>query len=216
MAQGKDPLVDLKCSKCHTLKRVFIMCKSESEWRDTVEEMMDKNHEWIQPAEAEQILKEILTLRAERVHAICQERRDYEDARFLFIDRCTLCHNINRILYQNKTAEEWKETVGRMCTEAREYITSEDADRIYSFLTQRAETIREDAGARIFVEKCMICHPGERILLETHDRTEWRKIVKRCQETASKSFKASWFIPHELELVVDLLVKTQGPSPGRH
>ncbi|MDI6761295.1 MAG: hypothetical protein QMD05_10760 [Candidatus Brocadiaceae bacterium] len=209
---NKGYLVDIKCSKCHTLRRVFIMCKSESEWRVTIEKMMNKNQEWIQPAEAEQILKEILISRAERVHAMCQERKDYEDARFLFVDRCTLCHNINRILYQDKTPEEWKETVERMCTEAMGYITSEDSERIARFLLERAEILREDAGSKLFLDKCMNCHPGEQILLETHNRKEWRKILRNCSEIAAKTFKTSWLHPYEVELIVDILVKTQGFS----
>jgi cytochrome c2 len=191
------------------------MCKSETEWRGTIERMIKKNPEWISPAEAEQILKEILTLRADRVHAICQERRDYEDARFLFIDRCTFCHNINRVLYQNKTPEEWKETVERMCTEAMGYITDKDAERVARFLSERAEMLREDAGAKLFLEKCMNCHPGEQILLETHDRKEWRRISRSCSEVASKTFKSSWLHPYEVELIVDMLAKTQGPPAER-
>jgi nitrate/TMAO reductase-like tetraheme cytochrome c subunit len=41
-------------------------------------------------------------------------KKEYDDARLLFIDRCTMCHSVNRILIANKTREEWKETVTRM------------------------------------------------------------------------------------------------------
>jgi hypothetical protein len=210
VVNSKGPIVDIKCSKCHTLKRVFVMPRSEGEWRDIVEEMMDKNPAWIQPTEAEQILREIILLRPERVQAMSQERKDYADARFLFIDRCTLCHSINRILLQDKTVEEWKETAERMRSEAIDYITIEDAERIARFLSERAEVLKEDAGGEIFVAKCLICHPGEQILLETHDYAGWDKIVQDMQKTAYKTFKRTWFDPTEAKLVVDLLVKTQG------
>ncbi len=213
---NKVLFVDIKCSRCHTLKRVFIMCKSESEWRATIEQMMKKNSEWISPAEAEQILKEILTLRADRVHSICQERRDYEDKRFLFVDRCAGCHNINRILYQDKTPEEWSETVERMRSEASDYISAKDAEEITRFLSERSEALKEDAGSGVFLAKCIICHPGEQILLETRERAGWEKIVKEMEETAYKTFKTNWLSPHEAKLIVDLLVKTQGPSSKKH
>lgn len=220
MAQGpagsanSTHLVDVKCSKCHTLKRVFLMPRSESEWRDVVEEMMDKNPEWISPEEAQHIIGEILTTWSERAEATIRERREYEDARFLFIDRCTLCHSINRVLLKDKTAEEWKKTVEKMRSGAKEYITEEDAERIANFLSERGEILKEDAGATIFVARCLICHPGERILLETHTRTGWEKIVKEMQKIARDTLPTAGFGPDEVKLVVDLLVKTQGPKAG--
>jgi cytochrome c5 len=213
VAQGLSkgaPLVDVKCSKCHTLKRVFIVPRSEGEWRGIIEKMMNKNPEWIRPAEAGQIFQEILTLRPERVQAMDHERKDYEDSRLLLIDRCTVCHNTNRILIQDKTPEEWKETVERMRSESMGYITEEDAKRIVGFLSQRVEILKEDAGAKIFVGKCLICHPGEQILLETHDRAGWEVIIGKMKEIAYKTFRADWFGPSEAKLIVDLLVKTQG------
>ncbi|MFQ5863254.1 MAG: hypothetical protein ACE5IC_09065 [Candidatus Brocadiales bacterium] len=220
VAQGPvDPingslLVDVKCSKCHTLKRVFIMPRPMEEWRDIVEEMMDKNPEWISPEEAQQILGEIVSTWPERVRAVTSERMDYEDARFLFIDRCTLCHSINRILLKDMPAEEWRETVEHMRSEAGDYITREDAERIARFLSERAEVLKEDAGAVILVAKCLICHPGERILLETHDRAGWEKIIQEMQRITLDTFHAVWFGPDEAELLVDLLVKTQGLKTG--
>ncbi len=213
---SKPPLVDIKCSKCHTLKRVFIMCKTKDEWRDIIEKMMKKSPEWIQPNEAEQIFKEILALRPERVHAICNERKDYEDLRFLFVDRCTLCHNLNRVLLKDKTLEEWENTVERMRLEASDYISVEDAEKIISFLSERGETLKQDVGAQLLVTKCMTCHPGEQILLETHNHAEWNTIVRRCKEKSYQAFKTGWLNQHEVELIVDLLVKTQGTKPEKH
>lgn len=40
-------LVDEKCSKCHTIKRVFIHARTEEEWRSVIRKMMDKIPEWI-------------------------------------------------------------------------------------------------------------------------------------------------------------------------
>lgn len=209
---GRPLLIDVKCSKCHTLKRVFITPRSVEEWRDIVEEMMDKNQQWISPEEAQQIVDEIINTWPERVQALTGERKYYEDSRFLFIDRCTLCHSVNRILLKNKTAEEWKETVERMRSEAGDYITREDAERIARFLSERADVLKEDAGGNIFVAKCLICHPGEQILLETHDKAGWEEIVKKMQNIARDTFPMARFGNEEAKLVVELLVKTQGPK----
>ena len=209
---GGPLLVDVKCSKCHTLKRVFITPRPVEEWRDVVEEMMDKNLAWISPEEAQQIVNDIINTWPERVQAITSERKSYEDARFLFVDRCTLCHSINRILLKDKTPEEWKETVERMRLDAGGYITEEDAERIARFLSERVDVLKEDAGGNIFVAKCLICHPGEQILMETHDKAGWEEIVKKMQNLARDTFPMARFGNEEAALVVDLLVKTQGPK----
>lgn len=210
----KPLLVDAKCSKCHTLKRVFIMPKPENEWRNTVQKMMDKNPEWISPEEAEQILSEIISVWPERVGAAIRERREYEDERFLFVDRCATCHSVNRMLLTDKTPTEWRGTVERMRWEDPQYITEKDAERITAFLSKWAEIMKEDAGGSVFVSKCIICHPGERILLETHDRAGWEEIVTDMQKIARNRLPAARFGNNEANMVIDLLVKTQGPKTG--
>ncbi len=213
MAQGLNGqgfLVDVKCSKCHTLERVFIICKSEGEWRDVIEKMMGKNPEWIRPGEAEQVLKEILSLYPDRVHEMCRTRKHYENVRLLFLDRCTVCHNINRVLFEDRTRHEWGETVRRMYSEAMGFITEEEAAQIAHFLSETGHLLKEEAGGRVFVAKCLNCHPGEEILMETHDSAGWGKQVERCRETACRTFNTNWLDPAEARLIVDLLVKTQG------
>lgn len=211
---NKPPMVNVKCSKCHTLKRVFIMPKPAEEWRETVQKMMDKNPKWISPEEAQQIFEEIVNEWPERVRSATQERKEYEDARFLFVDRCTSCHSVNLMLLADKTRAEWIETVERMRLKDPVYITEEDAGRIAHFLSGRAEVLKEDAGGNIFVSKCIICHPGERILLETHNRAGWEEIVKDMQEMARDRLPAARFDDLEAKMVVDLLVKTQGTKTG--
>lgn len=211
---NKPLLVNIKCSKCHTLRRVFVMPRPAEEWRDLVEKMRDKNPEWINPEEAKQIFSEIVDGWPERVRAAARERKEYEDARFLFVDRCATCHSVNRMLLTDKTPTEWLGTVERMRFEDPEYITEEDAKRIAKFLSEMGEVLKEDAGGSIFVTKCIICHPGERILLETHDRAGWEEIVKDMQDIASNRLPAARFGHLEASMVVDLLVKTQGPKTG--
>ncbi|MHC4196823.1 MAG: hypothetical protein ACYSRP_02775 [Planctomycetota bacterium] len=209
---AKVSLVDVKCSKCHTLRRIFLMPKPENEWRETVHRMRDKNPQWISAEEAGLIEEEIINTRADRVKAITAERQDYDDARLLFIDRCSSCHSVNRVLLKAKTAAEWKETVERMRAEAGDWISKEDGDRIAALLAERAEILKEDKGGDIFVSKCLVCHPGERILLETHDKTGWQAIVTKMRAIARDNLPMARFGNEEAGMVVDLLVKTQGPK----
>ena len=212
MGNGKNSfLVDAKCSKCHTIKRVFIHARTEEEWRGVIDKMTDKIPEFISPEDGKQILKEIVTNWQERVQEMTAERRNYDDNRLLFLDRCTMCHPVNRILKENRTPEEWKKTVERMRSEAGEYITEEDATRIAAFLSERSEVLKEDAGSSLFVSKCLVCHPpGEKVLLAKHNKAEWEEIVKDRQEFAKKATPVIRIGTEEAQLIVELLIKTQG------
>jgi hypothetical protein len=202
-------LYESKCSKCHTLERVFSEPKSEEEWRGCVNRMMGKSPLWITPDEGEQILSEILG-KKEGVIAPLQERKQYDDARLLFIDRCTICHSVNRIISANKTDEEWEETVKRMYDNAPDLFLDEDLPVITEYLNERATLLREDVAAEIMVEKCLICHEAGRILLERKSKRDWEKTVTDMRKLAREGFKKDWFNHSEFKIIVNMLVETQG------
>lgn len=60
--QYKAPqfLYEEKCSKCHTLERVFVEPKTEIEWRICVARMMEKSPLWITTEEGARIIDEIM------------------------------------------------------------------------------------------------------------------------------------------------------------
>jgi len=212
--KNKSLLVDTKCSKCHTIKRVFIHARTEKEWNSVIDKMMSKVPGWISPGDAKQVFTEIITHWQERVQEMTAERKDFADNRLLFLDRCIMCHPANRILKENRSAEEWQETVERMRSEAGEYITEGDASRIAAFLSQRSDVLKEDVGSELFVAKCLVCHPpGEKILLERHNRMEWEEIVKDRQQFAKKATTRIRIGAEDATAIVELLVKTQGPEP---
>lgn len=204
-------LVDTKCSKCHTLKRVFITQRSGDEWRSTVQKMQDKNPAWIKPEDVEQIIKEIKTFWPDRIQALTAEKKEFEDVRFLFVDRCAFCHSLNRVLIKSKTGQEWLETVENMRSQAPDYISEEDAARIAHYLSERADLLKEDMGGKLFVAKCLICHPGDQILLETHDKAGWIKIIEKMKELA-KDAQVVRISHEEGQMIADLLTKTQSPK----
>jgi len=193
--QYKPPgfLYEEKCSKCHTLERVFTEPKTENEWRICITRMMNK----------------IIGKRKDIVAAIPQKKK-YADAQLLFIDRCTRCHTVSRILDKNKTRDEWVETVIRMRDNALELFLDEDIPVIADFLTERGNILRDDIAAQIMEEKCLVCHEAGRILLERKSRMDWEKCVLDMRIQARQDLKKDWFTKNEFRLIVDLLVKTQG------
>jgi hypothetical protein len=202
-------LYEPKCSKCHTLERIFAEPKTRGEWQICVSRMNQKSPSWITPEEGEQIIAEILGHKKAAIRSFPKKKK-YDEARLLFIDRCTNCHPVNRILMANKTKEEWKETVIRMRDNAPELFLDEDLSIIVDYLTERATIMRDDVAAEIMVSKCLICHEGGRILLEHKSKRDWGKTVVEMRKLAREKLKKDWFTHHESKIIVDLLVKTQG------
>jgi len=202
-------LYEEKCSKCHTLERVFTEPKTENEWRICITRMMNKNKFWITEEEGAQIIDEIIGKRKDIIASVPQKKK-YADAQVLFIDRCTRCHKVSRILDKNKTRDEWVETIIRMRDNAPELFFDEDIPVIANFLTERGNIIRDDIAAQIMEEKCLVCHEAGRILLERKSRKDWEKCVADMRIQVRKDFKKDWFTKDEFNLIVDLLVKTQG------
>ena len=202
-------LYEEKCSKCHTLERVFTEPKTENEWRICITRMMNKNKLWITEEEGAQIIDEIIGKRKDIIASVPQKKK-YADAQVLFIDRCTRCHKVSRILDKNKTRDEWVETIIRMRDNAPELFFDEDIPVIANFLTERGNIIRDDIAAQIMEEKCLVCHEAGRILLERKSRKDWEKCVADMRIQVRKDLKKDWFTKDEFNLIVDLLVKTQG------
>jgi len=213
--QYKAPqfLYEEKCSKCHTLERVFAEHKTENEWRICIAKMIQKNPLWITEMEEVQITDEILGRRNDIVIPYPQKKK-YADTQLLFIDRCTKCHTASRILKENKTEEEWKETVLRMRDNAPELFYEEDIAVLTEYLTERGKLMRDDIASQIMVEKCLVCHEAGRILLERKSRNDWEKCVTDMRVLAKQKFKKDWFTSDEFRLIIDLLVKTQGLKDG--
>ncbi|MFQ5712802.1 MAG: hypothetical protein ACE5GU_02100 [Candidatus Scalinduaceae bacterium] len=197
-----------KCSKCHTLERVFADPKTDDEWRICVMRMMMKSPLWITPEEGRQIVDEILGTRKGVIVPIPKKKK-YKYAQLLFIDRCTNCHPVSRILEKNKTKEEWEETVLRMRDNDPDLFLEEDIPILIDYLTERGKIMREDITAKAIVAKCIICHEPGRILLERKSRRDWKKCVTIIRKLARQTMKKDWFTHHEFKIIVDLLVKTQ-------
>lgn len=202
-------LYEEKCSKCHTLERVFMELKTEEEWRLCVTRMMRKNPLWITPEESDQIIDEIFKVREDVLSPLPQKKR-YKDARLLFVDRCTKCHPADRILKEYKTREEWKDTVLRMRDNAPEQFLFNDIPLLVDFLAERGQIMKDDIAAEIMVNKCLVCHEWGRILLEQKSRSNWEQCVTDMRKIARETRKKDWFTHDEFKLIVDLLVKTQG------
>lgn len=64
--------------------------------------MMGKSPLWITAEEGAQIIDEIIGEKKDILVSTPIQKKQYTDVHLLFIDRCTGCHTINRILKQDK------------------------------------------------------------------------------------------------------------------
>jgi len=106
-------LVMEKCNRCHTLGRVFKTFKSKEGWTRTVNVMAKMDLPNIKDFEAKQIVFFLLR-HQERRKAIKEKEVAKEISKSLLKEKCTICHDLERIFKAKKSKEEWLITVKRM------------------------------------------------------------------------------------------------------
>jgi len=114
----------------------------------------------------------------------------------LFEQKCTLCHNTNRVLLEPLTPKSRRHIVLRMQQRAPAgWITTAETNRILNFLDKGAPGVKKpvhkpingDAKA-VFQKRCSTCHTLERVYLKLakskgKDKGKaWMHIVTRMQK----------------------------------
>ncbi|MCI5146487.1 MAG: hypothetical protein D3923_13410, partial [Candidatus Electrothrix sp. AR3] len=109
--QGKK-ILDKKCNKCHSLERIYITYKTTIAWQEAVDRMAE--------FDAPNIIDSDITLVVS--YLIDQQKRRAKDNKQLKVDigknltvqKCKICHSLDRIFSVKKSAEEWRTTVNNM------------------------------------------------------------------------------------------------------
>lgn len=131
---ANQALFEDKCSLCHSIDRPLFALKSLEEWPKIVEQMRNKNQEWITEEEAQIItsyLVENIKARKSGVHA----RNEISDEQALFEVKCSRCHVLDRPLkVDDFDTEDWARTVYRMRSKVPDWISEEEANTIINYL----------------------------------------------------------------------------------
>lgn len=106
-------LIGTKCSQCHSLERVFRSSKSEEEWTKTVNRMAQLAAPNIRVYDTKQIIF-FLIQRQARLLASGITLVDGNSAKGILQNKCTMCHDLERIYKADKVEDEWRSTVQRM------------------------------------------------------------------------------------------------------
>ena len=130
-----------KCGECHPAERVFLVELNQEQRRHVVAKMRERwegGAYWLSEADIERLLTYIeeRTASGEVVQA-----DKIESPKLLFRERCTGCHELDRIYEQVKkerdSSSAWLHVVTRMRAKAPEWIDEKEAQQIVDYLRVR-------------------------------------------------------------------------------
>jgi ferredoxin-NADP reductase len=133
-------------------------------------------------------------------------------------ERCSKCHDLERVVSARKDARGWLSTVNRMRQLPASGISEEDVKSIILFLASQKPSEQSDPQARLAVgralvnQRCAACHSLDRVYKTAKTPTEWRATVNKMVTEAQTDGNAGIFHPGEDQQIVDFLSKTQTPE----
>ena len=186
-------ITNRKCSKCHSLERVYQSYKSDVAWSETISKMAELDYPNITNFDVQQIVG-YLVQQQEKRQGEEKEKIRMEIGRSLVTRKCNICHNLDRIFGTRKSVQEWRETVSRMTetTGDDDFLSRQEADDIIYFLTHIRKIKGEGESGKIvdppditplLEAKCNAgCHALDRVLRVYKNEKEWLETVNSMVE----------------------------------
>jgi ferredoxin-NADP reductase len=142
--QASD-LMQKRCSKCHNLDRVVGARKDPQGWLATVDRMRARPDAGISESDARLIVSYLASqyrLEDSRTNGLMEVQRAVVD------QRCSRCHNLDRVFATLQSPDEWRETVARMAGYAAgstAALQTEEQKQIIEYLsaTQTPEAVNQ-------------------------------------------------------------------------
>ena len=127
-------LVISKCSKCHSLERIFHSFKTQESWTETVNRMAVIDAPNIRDYDVKQIINFLLMQQNNRRDT--PESLDAEIGKSLLEQKCIVCHNLERIYKSSKSELEWQSTLKQMVKMSGnpDYLSETEKKEIITFL----------------------------------------------------------------------------------
>ncbi len=188
-------VMNRKCSKCHSLERVYTT--NTTDWSATVTKMagFDPN---INESDVKLITEYLNQLR-NRV----PQRTGVERGRDLVSAKCGKCHSLDKVFSANMNADRWAETVDDMIKiiGLPDFISAQEKKDIIEFLVDRRRERREmwskttsvddlsdeqmNRIRRLLARKCSAgCHALDRVLRSRSEknREQWIETINSMIE----------------------------------
>jgi len=130
-----------KCGKCHTLERAFKSFKSKDDWTKTVNRMAELDYPNIRDFDAKQIINYLLIQQDKRKKEKHLESKSEKNinktGEMIVSQKCTICHDLERVYNTSKSKKEWSDTINRMVDnmDDPEFLTKIEKDEILFYLS---------------------------------------------------------------------------------
>jgi mono/diheme cytochrome c family protein len=202
-----------KCSKCHSLERIYI--SAVSDWLPTVRKMAERDYPNITNADVKQIV-EYLNQQKERSGSDKAER-----ARQLISSKCGICHSLDKVYGPDLNEHRWSEIINDMIRIVGDpdYLSEQEKQDIVSFLSSRpprpvAPPTTPPPVEPLAAKKCGSsagCHAFERVLrVQPKTEEEWTETVSSMIEITGDP---NYLTNEEKQEIIKFLIRPQKEKP---
>jgi mono/diheme cytochrome c family protein len=125
-------LFEEKCSRCHTLDRIFLIPLNDESRKHILKRMRSKAPGWISDSDADLILDYLS--KAPRVERDKKAKNKVDE---IFIERCSACHSLDRVydkLKDDDNPPSWAHIVQRMQSKAPQWLSEDEANKVVEYL----------------------------------------------------------------------------------
>ncbi|HKK00146.1 MAG TPA: hypothetical protein VJ959_14595 [Desulfotignum sp.] len=128
-------VVNQRCSKCHTLERVFRSVKTQAGWAATINRMAALDAPNISSFDIKQAIH-FLTRRQKPVKEEDTAGLHQQFGKTVLETKCVSCHSRERIVRADKGREQWEKTIRRMIKHSKDpaYLTDDEKDALLEHL----------------------------------------------------------------------------------
>ncbi len=208
-------ITNRKCSKCHSLERIYQSYKSDIAWNETIHKMAELDYPNITNFDVKQIVGYLVQQQQKR-QGEEKDKLRMEIGRSLVGKKCSICHDLDRIFGIEKREQEWAETVSKMTitNDDDDFLSEQEAQDIIYFLTHiRKEKIEEkvvepspepssEVKALVALKCSAGCHALDRVLRVEKNEKEWLETVNSMVEITGEP---DFLTPEEKKKIVHFL-----------
>ncbi|MBM4053901.1 MAG: hypothetical protein FJ264_04335 [Planctomycetes bacterium] len=128
ISEGRK-VVQTKCISCHSLERVYSHLKTESEWREYVARMRAKDPSRLSDLEELQALGFLV-----KNLGINEAEMNIQTGMKIILNKCHLCHTLERVFQQKRTKSEWIKVIEMMRTFDPQLLSDSETRQVNYYL----------------------------------------------------------------------------------
>ncbi len=194
-----------KCGKCHTLERVFRSYKTEEGWTESVNSMAMLDVPNISKYEVKQIIHFLVKQQEERIKKDTNKSLQAKLGETLIRQKCSQCHDLEKIYSVVKTKGEWIVTIDEMVEIVNRpgYLTDTEKQQIVDYLVKKKDISSFSFGKQLFQQKCSVCHDLKVAFdFDATDEEIWKEKVIEMQK-----YEPEIISDKDIEPIVKFLVE---------